>query len=249
MRDIPTTYPNPWDFHNTDKSLKSKDNRFKIEYYDLNEIAMGAPLGGKGFLTTQDGKKIKIGDWCAGPAIWDSNYELIAVPIWERKILKGTIQKLLILNLTNGLIKKYRKSFSVLDIRGFENGVIYGCDSPRHNPKDIEFDMFNEKAESESVNQDLILIENKKNAEINLSSNLDDFKLISNILETKLNIRFSEKDNGLDQKYWDFEYKDNILTLHQEHYLGVLIFIKDSEKRIDSKIMIELETEIRKYWH
>lgn len=66
MRDITTTYPNPWDFHNTDKSLKSKDNRFKIEYYDLNEIAMGAQLGGKSFLTTQDGKKIKIGDWCAG---------------------------------------------------------------------------------------------------------------------------------------------------------------------------------------
>ncbi len=247
MKDI-TTYPNPWDFDNTDKSLKSKDNRFKIEYYDLNEISMGAPLGGKSFLITEDGKKIKIGDWCAGPAIWDSNYALIAVPIWERKIFKGTIQKLIILNLTNGLIKKYRKSFSVLDIRGFENGVIYAYDSPRHNPKEIEFDTINEKTESESVNQDLILIENK-NTEIDLSSNPDDFKLISNILETKLNVRFTKKNNGLDQKYWDFEYRNYILTLHQEHYLGVSIFIKDSEIRIDSKIMIELETEIRKYWH
>jgi len=248
MKHITTAYPNPWDFRNTDKSLKSKDNRFKIEYYDLSEIAMGAPLGGKSFLTTEDGKKTKIGDWCAGPAIWDSNYELVAIPVWERKILKGTIQKLIILNLTNGLVKKFRKSFSVLDIRGFENGIIYGYDSPRHNPKVIEFNMFNEKTESESVNQDLILIENKY-SEINLSSNPDDFKLISNILETKLNLSFIEKNNGLDQKYWDFEYKDNILTLHQELYLGITIFFKDSEIRIDSKILIELETEIRKYWH
>lgn len=244
------TYPNPWDFHNTDKSLISNDNKFKIEYYDLNEIAMGAPLGGKCFLTTDEGKKIKIGDWCAGPAIWDSKYELIAIPTWERKMFKGTIQKLVLINLTNGQITKYKKSFSVLDFRGFENGVIYGYDSPRYKPKVLNFDTLSEKSESNKIDQDLILIKNKDNITgIDLSSDSNDFRLIANILETKLNIRFIDKINGIDQKYWDFDYKDNILTLHQEHYLGVSIFIKDSEKITDSEILIDLETEIKKYWH
>jgi hypothetical protein len=33
-------------------------------YYDLNEIAMGAPIGGECRLETADKKTIKIHDWC-----------------------------------------------------------------------------------------------------------------------------------------------------------------------------------------
>ncbi len=44
------TYPNPWDFNNIDKKLVSPDNFYKAVYYDLNEIAMGAPIGGQCFL-------------------------------------------------------------------------------------------------------------------------------------------------------------------------------------------------------
>jgi hypothetical protein len=85
-------------------------------------------------------------------------------------------------------------------------------------------------------------------SEIDLSSNSDEFEIISNILEEKLKIKFTKKLNGLDQSYWDFKYKGNRLTLHREHYLGVSIFIKDKEKSIDSDILIQLEIEIRKYF-
>lgn len=251
MKESGTIYPNPWDFHNTDKSLKSMDNRFMIEYYDLKEISMGGPLGGKCFLVTIDGKKIKIGNWCGGPAIWDSKYELIAIPIWERKLLKGTIQKLVVLNLVNGRIKKFRKSFTVLDIRRFENGIVSGYDSLIHKSKEIKFNVISEEIELDEINQNLILVQDKSSiSEIYLSSDSASFHLIATILETKLKIEFADKINGLDQKYWDFEYKGHVLTLHLENYLGVSIFIKDSGNKTDSEVMmIELETEIKKNWH
>lgn len=59
-------YPNPWDFHNTDKKLVSYSGEFKLEYYNLNEIAMGAPIGGECFIVNNKKEKYKIGDcWAA----------------------------------------------------------------------------------------------------------------------------------------------------------------------------------------
>ena len=87
------TYPNPWDFHNTDKTLVSTDNYHRVVYYDLNEIAMGAPIGGQCFLETSDKKKVKIHDWCGGPPAWETGGQLLAIPIWTRKLLKELFNK------------------------------------------------------------------------------------------------------------------------------------------------------------
>lgn len=32
-------YPNPWEFSNTDKEMLSPNQEYKIEFYNLNEIA------------------------------------------------------------------------------------------------------------------------------------------------------------------------------------------------------------------
>lgn len=35
---------------------------------------------------------------------------------------------------------------------------------------------------------------------------------------------FTEKTTGLDQRYWDFLFEGEKLTLHLENYLGISIF-------------------------
>lgn len=142
------TYPNPWDFHNTDKKLVSADHYHKVVYYDLNEIAMGAPIGGQCFLETADNKKLKIHDWCGGPAAWETDGQLVAIPIWTRKFLKGTVQQIGVLDTRNMELKIFRKTFRVLDIRSFDRTTIYGYDSPIHKTETVTFDTEKEKIET-----------------------------------------------------------------------------------------------------
>ena len=53
-------------------------------------------------------------------------------------------------------------------------------------------------------------------------------------LSEAFNIHWITKIDGLDQRYWDFEFKGTILTLHLEHYAGISIFVEKSEKNIES---------------
>jgi len=142
------TYPNPWDFHNTDNKLVSADNYHKVVYYNLNEIAMGAPIGGQCFLENLDKKKVKIHDWCGGPPAWETEGQLIAIPIWTRKFLKGTVQQIGVLDTINMELKIFSKTFRVLDIRSFDKTIIYGYDSPIHKTKTVTFDIEKEKIEA-----------------------------------------------------------------------------------------------------
>lgn len=142
------TYPNPWDFHNTDKTLVSTDNYHRVVYYDLNEIAMGAPIGGQCFLETSDKKKVKIHDWCGGPPAWETGGQLLAIPIWTRKLLKGTVQQIGVLDTRNMELKIFKKTFRVLDIRSFDKTIIYGYDSPIHKTETLNFDIEKEKIET-----------------------------------------------------------------------------------------------------
>jgi hypothetical protein len=143
------TYPNPWDFDNTDKSLSSGDNSQKIVYYDLNEIAMGAPIGGQCFLETDAGQKIKIHNWCGGPPAWETDGQLLAIPIWTRKIFKGTVQQIGVVDTKKRELKIFSEIFNVLDLRSFHKNIIYGYDSPIHKTKTIAFDL--EKGKIESI--------------------------------------------------------------------------------------------------
>ena len=141
------TYPNPWDFHNTDKTLLSSDLNHKVVYYDLNEIAMGGPLGGLCFLETTENKKIKINDWCGGPAIWETSGFFMAVPIWTRNALQGTVQQIGLLNLRTNELKIYSTIFRVLDFRFFDKNIISGYDSPIYQTKTLTFNIDTEKVD------------------------------------------------------------------------------------------------------
>ena len=139
------TYPNPWDFHNTDTKMVSANKFQRIRYYDLNEIAMGAPIGGQCYLETSDNKKVKIHDWCGGPPAWETKGLLVAIPIWTRQLFKGTVQQIGIVDTQTMELKIFAKTFSVLDLRSFDNKLIYGYDSPIKNTKNVMFEIEEQK--------------------------------------------------------------------------------------------------------
>jgi hypothetical protein len=139
------TFPRPWNFQNADKALFSSDNFHRAVYYDLKEIAQGAPLGGQCFLETTNKKKVKIHDWCGGPPIWETDGQLIAIPIWIYKFLKGTVQHIGIVDIKMMELKIFAKTFNVLDLRSFDKRTINGYDSPIHKTTTLIFEIDKEK--------------------------------------------------------------------------------------------------------
>lgn len=136
---------NPWNFHNTDQSLVSPNGLYRVVYYDLNEIAMGAPLGGSCFIEDSDNTKIKLYDWCGGPPIWEKNGFLLAVPVWTRTIMHGTVQQITVIDMITKQRKIFKRQFRVLDLHSFGKSIIHGCDSPIFNPEKILFDIDHEE--------------------------------------------------------------------------------------------------------
>lgn len=145
------SYPNPWDFHITDKNLMSYSGEYRLAYHNLNEIAMGAPIGGQCFIITKENEKLKIGDWVAGPPVWETSSNQVAIPIWTRTFFKGTVQKIAIANLDSRELITFSEKFNVLDLKIFRNNIIYGYDSPINKKRTVAFDI--EKSKIDSVKQ------------------------------------------------------------------------------------------------
>ena len=104
-------YPNPWNFNNIDKCLKSPNRLYRVEFGGLCEIAMGAPIGGECFLL-KDGKKIKLNNFCGGPIIWNNLSAKIALPTWTR----SRKQKIVIIDIETMTATTYSKEFRVFKI-------------------------------------------------------------------------------------------------------------------------------------
>ena len=139
------SYPNPWDFNNENKELTSLNGANKIQYSDLGEIAMGAPLGGYCQWINKDGQTTKLNKWFGGPAVWNTLGTKVAIPTWTKKFLKGTVQQISILDVTTRELICYSKTFDVLDLRTFEGNVICGYDSPIHKTKTVTFNLDEER--------------------------------------------------------------------------------------------------------
>jgi len=140
-------YPNAWNFSNTDKNLISKDGKYKIEYGEMYEIAMGAPLGAECFLIdNENNRKIKVCDWAGGPAIWDEQKNRAVFPIWT----KNRAQQIRVVDIDNNKILTFSQIFRVLEIVGVEGDTIYGVDSRIHKTRELKFDLKKEKISSEN---------------------------------------------------------------------------------------------------
>jgi len=140
-------YPNAWDFPNENSNGQENDDKATLEYSNLHEVGMGAPLSGKCKVKLNDNKEILIPENCGGPAIWTRNGQKVAIPIWDRSFFSGTFQTIGIVDLKNKTLIKYKKKFRVLDLRSFSGNNIVGFDSPIHRMKKLKFDYVNEQIE------------------------------------------------------------------------------------------------------
>lgn len=86
---------------------------------------------------------------------------------------------------------------------------------------------------------------------IKLSSDSDSYLFddIAKFIEQQLNVKLTEKLDGLDQRYWDFIYNNCLLTLHLEQYLGLSIYAYEiNEQSIAAirGIVIKIENNFNK---
>lgn len=139
-------YPNPWNFSNINKNLLSPNGKYKIEFGELYEIAMGAPIGGECYLIYAN-KKFKLNDRSGGPVIWNDESNKIALPIWT----KQKNQKISIVDITNLTITIFKKEFRVLHFGKFLNNNLFGIDSPIYMTTKLNFDT--DKEEVETIKQ------------------------------------------------------------------------------------------------
>jgi hypothetical protein len=87
-------------------------------------------------------------------------------------------------------------------------------------------------------------------AELLRGSNGYVFQSIADELTEVFNIKWKAKLDGFDQRYWDFEYKGIILSLHLEHILGIGIFVRKPETDIkNAKKILEEFGEHFKTWN
>ncbi|MCD4751401.1 MAG: DUF3630 family protein [Thermoanaerobaculales bacterium] len=78
---------------------------------------------------------------------------------------------------------------------------------------DLEWTMFT-RPEGESYRQ----------IEVSRESSWNLFDQVAKQLENALNGVWTEKLDGLDQRYWDLSAQGGRITLHLEHYLGISVY-------------------------
>lgn len=79
----------------------------------------------------------------------------------------------------------------------------------------------------------------KSELQISSDSSWTLFERVAEILERELNGSWVEKADGIDQRYWDLKIENEILTLHLEHYLGIIAFSNSKSLLLRAKPVIE----------
>lgn len=110
--------------------LESPDKSMVAVLSEPSEFAMGAPTSGE--LKVSNGQS---GDGCNPSMVWSDDSTFLAVPQWFERM-----QRLLILDTTRRKRAFAPDWFLVLELHAFRNGIVYGIDSPIHNPRKIAID-------------------------------------------------------------------------------------------------------------
>lgn len=79
----------------------------------------------------------------------------------------------------------------------------------------------------------------KSELHISAESNWSLSEKIAGVLENELNGVWVEKTDGIDQRYWDLKIENEVITLHLEHYLGILAFSDSRSLLLRAKQTIE----------
>ncbi|MDP4203008.1 MAG: hypothetical protein Q8861_09945 [Bacteroidota bacterium] len=136
---------NPWNFSNKSPQNYSHDKSHRIVYHDLHEIGQGSPLTGKAYMVDDLDRTKLINSHAAGLPIWDSSKNTVAIPIWTKTLLRGTVQRIAIIDSTNNEIRIFKKVFDVIQFLTFENETLTFIEDPLRKKKEIHFDIEIEK--------------------------------------------------------------------------------------------------------
>ncbi|MEE4915475.1 hypothetical protein V2K41_14440 [Pseudomonas alliivorans] len=65
------------------------------------------------------------------------------------------------------------------------------------------------------------------------------FNAIVATLEQGLGGEWLVKADGLDQRYWDLAVQGGVMTLHLEHYLGIMLLVENEPANpdLDARLM------------
>lgn len=122
--------PAPWDLVSQSAPLVSPNGHSQLIFEDLGEIAMGSPLVGKLFLV-DDGKRFFISERAGCPAAWSPDSRTAVFPVWtENSFVRGTMQRLALVDLRTRRIVYSKKRFNILEIQYFDGERVKGLDSP-----------------------------------------------------------------------------------------------------------------------
>lgn len=72
----------------------------------------------------------------------------------------------------------------------------------------------------------------KTHCTVHVSDDPDDFVRIALQAHAMLGGELGECAHGLDQSYWDLSVDDAVITIHREHYLGVMVICDDEPQHV-----------------
>ncbi|WP_206072644.1 hypothetical protein [Pseudomonas viridiflava] len=83
-------------------------------------------------------------------------------------------------------------------------------------------------------------------------SNVSDWALFNAIalrLEQELNGEWLTKADGLDQRYWDLSVDGGVITLHLEHYLGIMLLVENepASAQLDAQLVAKASRVLEPY--
>tara|TARA_B100001971_G_scaffold203052_1_gene217492 strand:- start:1874 stop:2284 length:411 start_codon:yes stop_codon:yes gene_type:complete len=106
--------------------MTSPDGALTATLDTIGEVCMGGPT--RGPLIISNGMRIED---CNPSIMWSDDSRFIAVPQWT----ETRSQKLVVIDVKNKSTHTFTKTYQVLAIESFKDGLIQGIDSPIHNPK------------------------------------------------------------------------------------------------------------------
>ena len=122
----------PWE---TEVDCTSPDGRFRAVIVDATEIAMGAPTSGLLIVTdVRTGNECVRLEACNPSLAWSADSTALAVPQWTA----NRMQRLCIVTVATGSVRRINEDFSVLELHSFEHGRIRVVDSPIYMPRTLE---------------------------------------------------------------------------------------------------------------
>ena len=129
--------------------LWSPDGLHCAVFSEGTEVAMGAPTMGKLKVISENKIRV-ISESAAASMVWSSDSEYLAFSEWKR----NKKQSLGVYRISEGRVDRSPDEFSVLELRKFKEGKVFGVDSPIHQPRSFALEYSTQAEQVASRNPD-----------------------------------------------------------------------------------------------